>query len=391
MGSARLVGLLLAAMAILAPVSGRADGRFFQSEEIGPTDVVARALTVDDRWRAGLIRFEVTLAHGGAVAGPWHIVLRGDGGQTVPVAAAEARSRIVATESGRFYLDLPVPSWRTLQVVASAPILSVIAVEVLYPSLEQALQRLPDSHVDYFDRDVGLSEKSFAGAFGRLDVTGIDSNDPRKRVCTAFRVKKGLWLTAAHCVTRDPKLPDAEAMWIQPLKYADKDEPIGRLSARVLATGQKNGEWRPDEVLRNDELDFALLSVVGDPGGPAFALGAPPSPGPTALQLLMHWSGNPAGKARSAGPGCRIQSLSGTDSKTKPDHCYLAIRHGCTSDDGASGAVLVPYGAPQSFVGLNYRGGLFEQFNCAVPAPSIHRFLCQTKSQFGKELSPCPL
>jgi hypothetical protein len=370
-----------------------ADSRLLETVDLKRRDIVSGPLRIEPQWQHGVIRVEIELTAGASRSSSWEFVVTGDHSEQLMLNGQNADSRISSTTNpARLNVDIPVPAWNTLQVTRTTLVKSVIAVEAHYASQARAQQIIKGSQVDRFDDEVGPLERQLALAFGRLDVADVTGNTA-SRVCTAFRVKTGYWLTAAHCLTRDDTTgsPDVQGAWIQPAAYAGRGEPPNRLKTTVLLTGQSSGAWSPNVVLKDDELDFALLRVPDDPGGPAFTLSEPPPPPQPPLQLLMHWSQNPIGKARSAGSPCVLKSLVGTTVTGDQDQCYRAMQHGCTSDDGASGAALVLRGSPQSLIGLNYRGGLLRQFNCAIPAATIRSFLCETNRPLANEVTQCPL
>lgn len=384
----RLAGVLLASAGWLCTQAALAQPEVL---DLGRRDLLVQQIKLDPAAWLGMLRLRLVFA-GGAPPASWEMALRGDHAESIDVTSENAATRLSPTpDPSVVFLDLPVPPWSVLSATAGPLISEVKAIQTTAPSVAVSQQMLDGSPIDRFNEGVDAATKGVALGFGRLDVRTADKLPQSARTCTAFRITKGYWLTAGHCVTKDPKGgADAIAASIQPHHYAGQQEPVSQLAATVAATGQASGNWNPRERLAADELDFALLDVPADPGGPAFALRPVPEAQNQNLQLLMHWQGShPPGKARSAG-SCTLMKFVGTTYAGEPDQCYRAMQHGCSSDPGASGAPLVRRDNPQHLVGMNYKGGRLESHNCALGLGDIQRFLCTVKPELAKKVTQCP-
>jgi hypothetical protein len=270
-------------------------------------------------------------------------------------------------------------------------------VEVHFPSHASSLQTIGQNwKIDLFDREVTATDAKFGKGFGRLDLYADYAVFLGH--CTGFRLTKGYWLTAGHCVAKDPDHPDRQvvnSITIQPIDYADRLEGGRRLTAIPVATGQNKAVPVPSDLLKNSDLDYALLQVSDDIDGPAFPLSsAVAATDGMKLELFEHWSGKlapAAGKARSADANCVIKGIgSSDDDLSRPEICSNALQHGCSTEEEASGSPVVVRGLSLALVGLHYRGGLLHKFNCALSAAHIRRHLCTNKQDLARKISPCP-
>lgn len=386
-GAVSLVLILLTAL----PAAAQSPSPW-QVHALPGRDLAKAPLDLDQRWNGGLLR--VRLKSATALPVHWHITLDYGEGQRVELDPATAAGRLVgAPEPNEVTLDLPVLAPRRLRVEIEPRDLRLPVIAVLYPSRLQSQQMIGrNPQIDLFDAGLTAQEQEAGPGFGRLDL--LAARGELIGTCTGFRVAQGYWLTAAHCVARDAEDPDrapVAAIRLQPLDYAGSEG--ARLWRAVpVATGQAAGRPDPTTSLGDADLDYAVLRVEEDPGGPAFPLasGVAVRPG-MPLQLFQHWTGSlppAAGKARSADAECMLYPRIGANDPRRPELCPDALQHGCSSEPGASGGPLVER-ATLRLVGLHYRGGLPRLFNCALPAMTIARHICDHQPDIARRITSC--
>jgi hypothetical protein len=160
-----------------------------------------------------------------------------------------------------------------------------------------------------------------------------------------------------------------------------------------VATGQKGAQPGVMQYLQPSDLDYAVLQVQDDdPGGPIFPLASAVA-GKTddKLQLFQYWTGSfspAAGKARCADDMCIIRLRTGPNDPSRPELCPNMLQHGCSSEPGASGGPILLRSTLRP-VGLHYRGGLPNVFNCALPAATISK-LCSAITPFASQRWTAP-
>ena len=136
----------------------------------------------------------------------WQIHLDYGGGRTMSLNRSTAAPRIVSASTERYLiLDLPVIAPGTLTAKVTPLHLELRAVVVLFPSRVDGQQLVGPPNIDLFDAGVEPALRVLGPGFGRLDRLG--ENGAMLGSCTAFRVAKAYWLTAAHCVVRDEDDP----------------------------------------------------------------------------------------------------------------------------------------------------------------------------------------
>lgn len=365
----------------------------WESVSIPSPDLARQPLLLQDKWNGGRLRIRVEGVN--PLPSDWHVkLLYGDDAQ-LDIDPASAQGRIIGLPSSeRVVLDVPILGGRRLRALVSPADLMVRVIAASYPSRVNSDQMIDQGKIDLFDAQVGPQEIAVGPAFGRIDLLGTLGE--LIGTCTGFRVAVGYWLTAAHCVIRDPEDPGRPVIAhfkIQPFDYSDRLEASSPLNAVPIASGQTNGDIDPSRELQDGDLDYAILQASEDVGGgPTFSLRAKTEINPgVQLQLFQHWAGAfgpAAGKARCADDNCVKNQPIGSD-PSDPKLCPGAIQHGCSSEPGASGGPLVLRGSPQEVVGLHYRGGLVNVFNCGLPATKIVSHLCHVKPTIAKRITSC--
>ena len=274
------------------------------------------------------------------------------------------------------------------------PGLKVAALQVIYPSQIRPQQRIEGSLAASLEDTASPLLKAHALAFGRLRAYTATAQSPFD--CTAFRVVKGYWMTAAHCgyrSTENPTRPAFTAWKLQVQDWAGQLESAVPLDAKPVASGLRVSDPTAEDVMGQDDLDWMLLQVAGDPGGPNLPLRVnAPQAADTPLELLQHSVGNippPEGKAYSTGESCKVDSDRASVGESNPELCLRSLRHGCSSQGGASGGPLV---ARKDFtlVGIHYRAGLSGLWNCGVPAATVAQDLCSRFSPLASKVLTCP-
>jgi hypothetical protein len=361
----------------------------WEAAAIQSHDLEAHPLLIDPRWKGGVLR--VRLIAQKVLPKVWHIHLDYGDGFTMELDPVSAASRLVnPAVSNEVTLDLPILSAHIIKATVSPPAVRLKVVQVVFASHAVSQQLIDDSSIDLFDTDVQAAEIAAGQGFGRLDLYSADGQFLGQ--CTGFRLIKGIWMTAAHCVVRDePDRPVIRAIKLQPVDYSNR-EATNLYDATPAATGQTGAQPDPTAYLQSADLDYAILRVPDDPGGPNFSLANKTSAHPEELlQLFQHWTGiipPTPGKARSAGNKCVVLKRFGPNDKDRPELCPNAIQHGCSTEPGASGGPLVERQS-LNLVGMHYRGGLDNQFNCALPAKTISDHLCAYKPELARMVTSC--
>ena len=307
---------------------------------------------------------------------------------------ATAEPYIMRTLPNGFELDLPIIAGHSVQATSSYPAMRVRVKEAIVTRAEKSEQMIKGSNVTALNPLVGASEKAVNDAFARAEV--LSAEGFLLGHCTAFRVTRGYWLTAAHCAYRTTDEPDKaqiSKLRMQIDAYAAKVENIPAMFGRPVASGLKAATVTSASLLGKNDLDYVILEVTNDPGGATIPLTrAPVPPAGTSLMLLHYWKGEfgpAAGKAKSDGAACSVNVRFGVDDPSRRDLCPASIQHGCSSQGGASGGPLLD-NAHLTLVALHYGAGGTSKFNCGLPAASIAKDLCERSTTVARKVTTCP-
>lgn len=291
-------------------------------------------------------------------------------------------------------VDVQLPRGETIAADGNQQGIRVLPVEMTYPAPARPEQMIQGSDVHPLPPDGGKLG-ALVGTFGRLEL--LSAGGGLVKLCTAFRVRQGWWLTAAHCVYRDSQSRDdpiVARMRLQLHAYAGAAEVDAPLSARPVAAGLRASSLPPsDAYLDSEDLDYALLEVPQDSGGAVLALENSPAairPG-TELQLLQYWIGQIPplpGKAYSTGASCSVYQRVGLDDPSRPELCPASIQHGCSSQEGASGGAIL--GRPDAQpLAIHYGAGRAGRFNCALPLKTVRADLCARTPEVARKVTVC--
>jgi len=344
-----------------------------------PTPLSAKSLTLESLpipqgWRSGVLRVALT-----PVAGPWRLELDyGKAGRLV-LDETTASARIVRRESNRLIVDLPLVTEATIKARTEPATMQVLPLQAITPRAVHGEQMIPKSDVVSLTKEAANALPAIGPAFARAEL--MTQSGAILGVCTAFRIAKGFWLTAAHCAYRQREqegTPPIAYLRLQTDAYAGPVEALPMLKARVVASGLQDTQLGLESIMQPGDLDYALLETADDPGGAEIRLGkgAPAPPG-TKLVLYHYWIGEfepAAGKVYSTGESCAVYESLAFPDPAKPALCRL--QHGCSSETGASGSPVIRRDSNE-LVGLHYGAGLTRKFNCALTAETVRSDLCQ--------------
>jgi len=379
---------LVSCLALLGGIS-QADPQFEATAIIG-SDLIKEPIQLKGIWASGVLRVLIT---GPGAPSSWNIKLDyGDKG-VLQLNGDALVARTVRQGPEGVIVDLPIPGTGTLSASSSISGVRVRPINVLSISTIRPQQKI-DGSPDVHDIDEGSSqvEKDHAMAFGRLDV--LDAGGGILGLCTAFRIVRGYWLTAAHCIYRNNGEPTATLMarWrLQPDAYAGRLEGNVFYEARPVASGLAAVNSTNASLMQPTDSDYVLLQVDKDPGGPALPLNAAQNAAPgTKLELLQHWKGDysPA-PGKAAANTCEIREHLELDDYSNSANCPFTLQHTCSSDGGGSGGALVD-ASNFRLIGLHYGAGKDHKFNCAVPVATIAGDLCKRYSSIGAKVISCP-
>jgi hypothetical protein len=353
------------------------------------TNLFTKTLYLERNWQGGFVRAK--LVGDQTIPDDWQINLNYDGNSQIVLTASNAGARIVdKIQSNQIVLDLPVVPGTNLSATTTKEGLCLNVIAVVFNSHVNSQQQINNLNIELFDKKVGNWERSMGPSFGRLDLLG--ERGTALGVCSAFRVAKKYWVSAAHCVAQQES-GSAVVKWrVQPFDYSDK-EGMTLYWASPIATGQDGGKPDTKKPLLPTDLDYALFLVDTDPGGPRldFMETEIVVPGDE-LQLFQHWAGTfgpLSGKARSADDDCRVFNRIGRDHINYPDLCPKGIQHGCDSTQQSSGGAVISRKSGK-LVAIHIAGGRPGLFNCALPVATVLRDLCEKQPTIAKEIALCP-
>ena len=190
-------------------------------------------------------------------------------------------------------------------------------------------------------------------AVGRLDILLTRSNGERGiKICTATLIDRNKILTNHHCVPG----PQGEVIEKVLVRF-------GYLELGSTTSQSFQVDVRPIET--NSTLDYAILSVAGDPAK-AFGIAPLKVRGSQAIERLFiihHPAGQPQRLTRAF---CRAHP------RVAPDES--ALRHECDTLHGSSGSMIFAQ-RDNALVGLHNRGGLVAgdttSFNQGINAVAL--------------------
>lgn len=387
--SSRVISSLATALLACQPVAAQAQQNSI--ETIQGVDLTKDALPMKPYWAGGLLRIRLRGLPPGSVEALR--VSYGTAGELV-LDAEQLAARTVSSTSTDVTLDLPIVSGQSIKLLNAPAGLKAAALEVIAPNLVKSEQRLDGSTVATLDKAASALARDNALGFGRLSVYTTSIQAPFD--CTAFRVAKGYWMTAAHCGFRSSEEPSRPPFSIWKLQIQDwpgQLEVAAPLEARPVASGLRAQNPMPTNIIDSGDLDWMLLQVDADQGGPSFALlTKATAAAETPLELLQHSIGKvppPAGKAVSAGDSCKVMPERAADGASNPELCLQSLRHGCSSQPGASGGPLLSR-KDASLVAVHYRAGLSGLWNCGVPAAAVAHDLCTRFPSLASKVLKCP-
>lgn len=374
----------VAALALV--LFGPASAQLTETEVIQGVDLAKAPLGLKPGWAGGVLRVKIT---GLTNTDADHLKFRYSATGDLDMDAAHLAVRTVFESGATRTVDLPIIPGESLSLVDPPPGVKVAVISAIAPNLLKPEQRLPGSTVVSLGSSSTDLEKRYAAAFGHLRASSVGGY----LECTAFRVAKGYWLTAAHCGHRSPERPDDAVFvkWqLQPQNWPGSAKTAAPWDAKPVASGLRDKTATAATMMTVGDLDWMLVQVDGDTGGPSLPLrlDAPAQAG-TELELLQHSTGDippPEGKAVAA--GCTIFPDKAGEGATKPALCPQGLRHGCSSQPGASGGPLVAAKKDFALVGVHYRAG-GPSWNCAVPAASVALEICQN-SALSRKVLTCP-
>lgn len=338
--------------------------------------------------RPGVLRVVIS----GARKAEWAVRLDYGGAGQLVLDAESSEARMVRSQGNNLVVDVPLIAGAELtahinQVGLQVRILEAVTLVGTFPE-----QMIEASKVRLISSTSSPDERRLADALAKVELLGVGGEI--LGLCTAFRVSKGYWLTAAHCAYRDETRiggPIVERLRMQTGAVA------GTLGAApfigsAVASGIRTLPVTAQSVVRRSDLDYVLLEAPKDPGGATMLIDTTSPEMGDGLALFHYWGGNippAAGFSISEGESCKVLRRIGPDNDfSRPDLCPAAIQHGCSSQAGSSGAPLV--NASGQLAALHYGAGKTSKFNCAIPTATILLHLCQSNPSLARKVTSCP-
>lgn len=323
----------------------------------------------------------------------WEVVLDYGAAGLVLLNQMTIEARTVRSQGNEVVADVPLVAGGTLKVRINQDGLQVRILEAVTLVGTFPEQMIDNSNVRLIDNNSSPDERRLADSLAKIELLGVGGEI--LGLCTAVRLSKGYWLTAAHCAYRDETRPDGPTVDKLRLQIgrgtgsAIGSEPF---LGTAVASGIKTLPVTAQSVVRSRDFDYVLLEAPKDPGGTTIIFErAQPIQGER-LELFQYWGGRippAAGFAISDGEPCKVQRRIGPDNDfSRPDLCPAAIQHGCSSEAGSSGAVLV--NKTGRFVAMHYAAGKTSAFNCALPIATVLSHLCQSNPSLARKVTSCP-
>lgn len=338
--------------------------------------------------RPGVLRIAIS----GVRKAGWSIRLNYEGAGQLPLDEESVKARTVRLRETELLVDVPLMRGTAVTASANQTGLEVRALEAITLLGTFPEQMIENSDVKSLGTTSTIEEQRLAGALAKVELLG--EKGEMLGVCTAFRVAKGYWMTAAHCAYRDETRsgdPIVQTLRMQTGVFAGT---IGGATfvGTVVASGIRTLPVTPRSIVRSTDLDFVMIEAPADPGGTALAIEAIPLVTGDSLALFHYWGGNippDEGFAKSDGTSCKVRKRIGSNEDfSRPDLCPHAIQHGCSSQAGSSGAPLVNRSG--QIVAVHYGAGTTSKFNCAIPVATVMSHLCQSNPILARKVASCP-
>lgn len=355
-------------------------------------DLARDPLYLERAWLGGMLRLYVS----GVPRDDWTIRFDYGAAGVLEMTKSTAEAYFIGERPKGFEIDVPIMAGYSIFARSNYPAMRVQVVEAITTRSENSEQMIAGSNVVSIGRPTPSGAATQNDAFARVDVLGSDGTFLAN--CTAFRIARGYWMTAAHCVYRSvgaPTRPQISRLRLQPDAYANKVEQAPAMLARPVASGLQTPAVTMGSLLADNDLDYALLEAEKDGGGTTIPLDhVRNATEGTGLFMLHYWRGEfdaPTGKAMSQGAACTVLKHLGDPetSADRPDLCRNMIQHGCSSQGGGSGAPLLDRDR-STLVALHYGAGRTSAFNCGLPASAILTDLCQRHPTVARKVTTCP-
>lgn len=322
----------------------------------------------------------------------WEIRLDYGTAGTIILNQKNIDARTVHSQEDELVADVPLVAGATLKAHANQKGLQIRLLEAITITGTFPEQMINESNVRLINNSSSPEEQKLSGALAKVELLG--SGDEILGICTAVRISKGYWLTAAHCAYRDETRPDGpiiDKLRLQTNIKAGSVIGSEPFIGTAVAAGIRATPVTPQSIVRSRDLDYVLLETPRDPGGATIDFDKEQPVQGEKLKLYQYWGGRippAAGFAISDGEPCKIQKRIGPKNDfSRPDLCPDAIQHGCSSEAGSSGAALVNQAG--QFVALHYAAGKTGAFNCATSIASILSHLCQINPKLARKITSC--
>jgi hypothetical protein len=300
---------------------------------------------------------------------------------------------MVRLQGNNLVLDVPLVAGASLTARSNQKGLSVRVLEAITLVGTFSEQMIESSTVRLIDSDSSPNDRRLADALAKVELLGAGGEI--LGLCTAFRISKGYWLTAAHCAYRDETKAGGsivEKLRMQTGVFAGTMVGTPPFMGTPVASGIRTLPVTAQSIVRSRDLDYVLLAAPDDAGGATIVIDRAPAVVGDKLALFQYWGGiiSPApGFAKSEGKSCKVQPRDGPDNDfSRPDLCPAAMQHGCSSQDGTSGAPLVNVAG--QLVAVHYGAGKTSRYNCAVPIATVLSHLCQSNPSVARKVTSCP-
>lgn len=396
MNPARVPILLAIAVSTLLGDAGSADAQALwkAAKPLGLTDATTEPVPIGSGDVGGQLR--VRLPAEIAARDDWtlRVTIRGTETAVVSARIVDAE-RLKRRDDGSLDVSVPIDRDGGL-LLRLEPAGRVRAVSLFSPQEIRSQQMVSGAVPEYLDPSTRTPSDVWPVADAIALLEAFDAASTPLMSCSTFRIAPRYWLTAGHCISRGENGTPA-VFRITTSAYRKAPPVRVMFGARPVASGQRDGVPDPKRSWKDTDLDFAVLEAKDDPDGPVLKLATAEVVAERRLQVLMQFSLTvpPLFKARAIGPSCRIIDVVGTRDSGTPEWCYKTFSHGCSTNEGSSGAAVVEAESPGRLVGLHYRAGpgmddVNARFNCGISADAIRIAACGTRPSLAKEFTTCP-